>query len=75
MESTPNPNTLSCPTRPDDVEALIAQTITGSMCQSRQRGLYHKCWSCAHRNGAEHRRPAPVLAMSSKPARIEAEAV
>lgn len=53
-----------CPSRADFVEGLIAQTILPAMCQERQRRHYHKCWTCAHRNGATQVPipvPAPVL--------------
>ncbi len=42
-----------CPTRADGVETLIAHWIAPSCCQERQRTHYHKCFTCAHRNGAE----------------------
>ncbi len=67
-----------CPTLPDESAVLIAQTITRVMCQDRQRGLYHKCWSCALRNGsapAVARKPlaklpaVPVLDLSAAGAR------
>ena len=41
----------SCPTRADGEHVLFAHAVTGTLCQERQRGHYHKCWSCAHRNG------------------------
>ncbi|MCZ6598101.1 MAG: hypothetical protein O7B99_10715 [Planctomycetota bacterium] len=48
-----------CPTRPDGGEVLIAHTIDRETCQERQRGHYHKCFTCVHQNGAE---PAPAAA-------------
>ena len=48
-----------CPTRPDGGEVLIAHTIDRETCQERQRGHYHKCFTCVHQNGAEPA-PAPV---------------
>ena len=41
-----------CPTRPDGAEVLIEHRIHGSTCQERQRKLYHKCFSCVHRDAA-----------------------
>jgi hypothetical protein len=38
----------SCPTRADGTEVLIAHTIPIATCQDRQRGMYHKCFSCAY---------------------------
>jgi hypothetical protein len=42
----------SCPTRADGEPVLFTHAVTPSLCQDRQRGHYHKCWSCAHMNGA-----------------------
>lgn len=41
-----------CPTRADGEAALFAHVIPVSTCQDRQRGYFHKCPSCSHRNGA-----------------------
>ena len=41
---------LQCPTRPDGGDPLICHQIDRALCQSRQRALYHKCFTCAHRN-------------------------
>ncbi|MBM3976141.1 MAG: hypothetical protein FJ299_04040 [Planctomycetes bacterium] len=40
-----------CPTRIDRAPVRIAQSIQISLCQDRQRGMYHKCFSCEHANG------------------------
>jgi len=40
------------PTRADGVEVLIEHRIPGTTCQQRQRKLYHKCFTCVHRNAA-----------------------
>jgi hypothetical protein len=54
-----------CPTRADGAVVLIAHTITSATCQERQRALYHKCFTCVHRNDrtlaetAVRRLPAP----------------
>jgi hypothetical protein len=39
-----------CPTRIDAAAALFAHRVTTSQCLDRQRGLYHKCFTCAHNN-------------------------
>ena len=39
-----------CPTRIDGHAVLFAHKVTSSQCQDRQRGHYHKCWTCAHNN-------------------------
>jgi len=51
----PNPSARRlCPTRPDGVHALIAQSIEPATCLDRQRRLYHKCYACQYRGlGAE----------------------
>ena len=41
-----------CPTRIDGEEALFAHVISVPTCQERQRGHFHKCPGCSHRNGA-----------------------
>ena len=52
-----------CPTRVDRA-ALFAHAVTLATCQGRQSQHYHKCWTCAHRNGALNgsasRRSVPV---------------
>jgi hypothetical protein len=52
MQITP-PGMRVCPTRVDGEEALFAHVISTSTCQERQRGHFHKCPACSHRNGAE----------------------
>ena len=39
-----------CPTRVDHTPALFAHVVTEGHCQSRQRSLYHKCFTCAYNN-------------------------
>lgn len=38
-----------CPTRCGGTHSLIAQAITVATCFERQRGNYHKCFSCEYR--------------------------
>ena len=42
---------LQCPTRVDGLTPLIQHRLTQNQCQSKQRGLYHKCFTCSHANG------------------------
>jgi len=57
-----------CPTRSDGHSVLFAHKVTHGQCQDRQRGHYHKCWSCVHnnalaaRNGHSHPKPAALPA-------------
>lgn len=39
-----------CPTRIDGAPVLFAHRVTVPQCQDRQRGRYHKCYTCAHNN-------------------------
>jgi len=39
-----------CPTRTDERAALFAHKVSLAQCQSRQRGQYHKCFTCAYNN-------------------------
>lgn len=51
-----------CPTRIDGAPVLFAHKVTAGQCQDRQRGLYHKCFTCAFNNAFVSRngRPVPV---------------
>ena len=40
----------ACPTRIDGAPVLFAHKVTQSQCQDRQRGHYHKCFTCVHNN-------------------------
>ena len=48
-----------CPTRIDGANSLFAHRVTVSQCQDRQRGRYHKCFTCVYNNAftAVHGRP------------------
>ena len=39
-----------CPTRADGRAALFAHKVSLGRCQNRQRGQYHKCFTCAYAN-------------------------
>ena len=39
-----------CPTRIDGGAALFTHRVTVPQCEERQRGRYHKCYSCAYNN-------------------------
>ena len=39
-----------CPTRIDAAAALFTHRVTAKQCQDRQRGRYHKCFTCAFNN-------------------------
>ena len=46
----PAESTLQCPTRVDGLTPLIQHRLTQGQCQSKQRGLYHQCFTCSHAN-------------------------
>lgn len=52
-----------CPTRIDGASVLFAHKVTQGQCQDRQRGQYHKCFTCAYNNAYVTGRggPIPVL--------------
>jgi hypothetical protein len=39
-----------CPTRIDGMGVLFAHKVNQGQCQDRQRGQYHKCFTCAYNN-------------------------
>lgn len=62
-----------CPTRIDRAAALFAHKVTQSQCQDRQRGQYHKCFTCAYNNAYVqlHGKPNAIAPVASKPANIQ----
>ena len=44
------PEARQCPTRPEGPQPLFQHRVTVNQCQSKQRGLYHKCFTCLHAN-------------------------
>jgi hypothetical protein len=54
-----------CPTRLDGHTVLFAHKVTAAQCQDRQRGHYHKCWTCQHNNAIAtkngHAGPKPAV--------------
>jgi hypothetical protein len=51
-----------CPTRVDGAPVLFAHKVSRGQCQDRQRGRYHKCFTCVHNNAytAVNGSPAPA---------------
>ena len=60
--ANPNGHTRVCPTRIDGGAALFAHRVTLDQCQDRQRGRYHKCFTCVYNNAyvAIHGLPQPT---------------
>lgn len=50
-DATQEAQGLQCPTRVGGSAPLFMHKVTTAQCQSKQRGLYHKCFTCEHRNG------------------------
>ena len=48
--SQPQGQPRFCPTRTDDRPVLFAHRLSVKQCQDRQRGQYHKCFTCVHNN-------------------------
>ncbi len=65
-----------CPTRTDGRLALFTHRVTASECQSRQRGMFHRCFSCAYNNSwvARHGLPAAATAPPTESAPAPAAA-
>ena len=54
----------TCPTRIDGSPGLFAHKVTRGTCQDRQRGRYHKCFTCAYNNA--------YVAVNGPPPEVEA---
>ena len=67
MPNTP-PGMRVCPTRVDGEEALFAHVISVATCQERQRGHFHKCPGCSHRNGAPQAAATDLIPRPELPA-------
>lgn len=48
MAEGPADDKRLCPTRTSGASSLIAQLITPDVCLERQRGSYHKCFTCQY---------------------------
>lgn len=57
-----------CPTRSDGAEILFAHKVTQAKCQDRQRGQYHKCYTCEYNNARAMQNPSkPLLVTGERP--------
>ena len=69
MDTQEQPTGLQiCPTRIDGAPVLFAHKVNASQCQDRQRGHYHKCFTCVHNNAyvAKHGKAVPAPAERRK---------
>ena len=57
----PTSQLRTCPTRIDRAPVLFAHKVGAAQCQDRQRGHYHKCFTCAWNNlwVQNHGAPSP----------------
>lgn len=63
-----------CPTRIDGAPVLFAHKLSAGQCQDRQRGQYHKCFTCAYNNLYVSKHGAPTqtsVAHKPSPATIK----
>lgn len=51
-----------CPTRIDGAPVLFAHKVSQGQCQDRQRGHYHKCFTCVYNNALVAKNGKPVVA-------------
>ena len=56
-----------CPTRIDGASALFAHRVTAQQCQDRQRGRYHKCFTCLFNNAYVAKHGMPGTASHAEP--------
>ena len=63
-------HTRVCPTRTDGAAALFAHRVSQQACQDKQRGRFHKCYTCAFNNAyvAENGLPPEIVAQPPAPA-------
>jgi len=68
MSDATTSNLQMCPTRVDGSPVLFAHKVTQGQCQDRQRGSYHKCFTCQFNNAyvAKHGKPVQVAATSDR---------
>ena len=60
--TAPHPVHRMCPTRSDSRASLVVHKVTVVQCQDRQRGRYHKCYTCVFNNATIAKRPGPAPA-------------
>ena len=71
--SEPTTGLQLCPTRIDGAPVLFAHKVTQGQCQDRQRGQYHKCFTCAYNNVyvAKNGKPVAVTTAPEPEARVQ----
>lgn len=69
MSQSPQGQSRVCPTRTDDRPVLFTHRVSTAGCQERQRGRYHKCYTCAFNNAWAGRNRKPSLSREGIPAK------
>jgi hypothetical protein len=64
-----------CPTRRDGRAALFTHRVTEPECQSRQRGMFHRCFTCAYNNSWVARNGPPVAVAAASDEAVPAPLV
>lgn len=72
MTDATNTTLQMCPTRVDGAPVLFAHKVTQGQCQDRQRGSYHKCFTCAFNNAyvAKYGKPLTIAVDPVERARV-----
>lgn len=63
-----------CPTRIDGQPQLFAHKVSRGQCQDRQRGRYHKCFTCAFNNAYVEQHGPPTEDEALTPKKVSARA-
>ena len=69
--ANPDDGLQLCPTRVDGAPVLFAHKVDAGQCQDRQRGHYHKCFTCVNNNAyvvknGRPKQPAPAQAVRTE---------
>jgi len=64
----PHPAQRQCPTRSDGRAALFTHRVHEAECQNRQRGMFHRCFSCVYNNAWVARNGLPTRHLEAPPA-------
>lgn len=70
LMAEPSPSLQLCPTRIDGAPVLFAHKVNQGQCQDRQRGQYHKCFTCVYNNAYVQKNGQPVRTAPAPVARI-----
>lgn len=63
----PSSHARVCPTRIDAAPALFAHRLSVAQCSERQRGRYHKCYTCAYAHAQVAAHGLPEARLDKRP--------